>query len=262
MRKAKKYILIGLMLLLGGFVLSIVIYFVYPDVAKLRKENPKKTAFMELREGEWKQQNRKTTIRQNWVPMTAISPYVVKAVIIAEDDKFWAHEGFDFEAMEKAIEKDVKKGKFRAGGSTISQQLAKNLYLDPSRNPVRKIKEAILTWRLEQNLSKKRILEIYLNVVEWGDGIFGIEAASRHYFGKPASALTPQEAARLVVVLPNPRKMNPAGASKYVERRADFVYSIMVRRGIVVSDYDEVMKDETSAQPPQSLLDKTTAPTQ
>jgi monofunctional biosynthetic peptidoglycan transglycosylase len=113
-------------------------------------------------------------------------------VLIAEDDKFWTHEGFDYEAIQKAIEKDIKKRKFVLGGSTISQQLAKNLYLTPSKNPVRKIKEAILTWRLEKNLSKKRIIELYLNVVEWGDGLFGIEVAARHHFGKSVSDLTAQ----------------------------------------------------------------------
>ena len=111
---------------------------------------------------------KKYTIRQRWVPLSRISPYLIKAVLIAEDDKFWSHEGFDYEAMQKAIEKDIKAKKFKLGGSTISQQLAKNLYLSPSKNPVRKIKEAIITWRMEKVLSKKRILELYLNVAEWG----------------------------------------------------------------------------------------------
>ena len=165
------------------------------------------------------------------MPLSKISPYAAKAVLIAEDDKFYAHEGFDFEAMQKAVEKDIKLGKLKYGGSTISQQLAKNLYLSPSKNPMRKAKEVILTWRIENNLSKRRILEIYLNVAEWGDGIFGIEAASRHYFGKSAAELTPMEAARLAVVLPNPLKLNPTGTSKYVEKRAEIVYGIMVKAG-------------------------------
>jgi monofunctional biosynthetic peptidoglycan transglycosylase len=178
-----------------------------------------------------------------------------KAVLIAEDDKFWQHEGFDLEAMQKAIEKDIKLGKLKYGGSTISQQLAKNLFLSPSKNPLRKVKEAILTWRIENNLSKRRILELYLNVAEWGDGIFGIEAASRHYYGKSAAELTPMEAARLVVVLPNPLKYNPTGTSKYVEKRAEIVYGIMVRRGIVIEEYEDIMK-----APPDEPLPDTGAP--
>ncbi|MGZ3635419.1 MAG: transglycosylase domain-containing protein, partial [Syntrophales bacterium] len=175
----KKFIKILVFVLASALILNIGSYFVYPDVSKLRKTYPKKTAFMEYREKEWQNQGKKKRIVQQWVPLSQIPPYVIKAVIIAEDDKFWTHEGFDYEAMQKAIEKDIKKRKFALGGSTISQQLAKNLYLTPSKNPVRKIKEAILTWRLERNLSKKRIIELYLNCVEWGDGLFGIGAASR-----------------------------------------------------------------------------------
>src|SRR3989304_1548083 len=140
---------------------------------------------------------------------------MAKAVIIAEDDKFWSHEGFDIEAMQKAIEKDLLAGKFKAGGSTISQQLAKNLYLSPAKSPIRKLREAIITWKLERTLSKRRILEIYLNAAEWGEGIFGVEAAARHHFGKSAAELSPMEAARLAAVLPNPRGVDGCGAHRY-----------------------------------------------
>ena len=224
-----------------AMLLNIGYYLVFPDVSKLKKVNPRKTSFMEYREKEWQIQGKKRKIRYVWTPLSQISPYVVKAVLIAEDDKFWRHEGFDFEAMKKALEKDIKKGKFRAGGSTISQQLAKNLYLTPSRNPVRKVKEAVLTWRIERNLTKRRIIELYLNVAEWGEGIFGIGVAAQHYYGKPASALGPMEAARLAAVLPNPRRWSPTGNSSYVESRSQRIYQIMVRRGIVIEDYDEVM---------------------
>jgi len=239
----KKIIRIAILLLVAALVASTGLYFIYPDVAKLRKVSPKKTAFMKYRENEWQSQGRKKKIIQQWVPLSQVPPYVIKAVIIAEDDKFWSHEGFDYEAMQKAIEKDIKKRKFALGGSTISQQLAKNLYLTPSKNPVRKIKEAILTWRLERNLSKKRIIELYLNCVEWGDGVFGIEAAARHYFGKDVSELTAQEAARLAAVLPNPIRFNPTGTSRYVENRADRIYEIMVRRGIVIPEYEEMLNE-------------------
>ncbi len=230
-------------LLVAGLLLNVGYYFIFPDVAKLKKVNPRKTSFMEYREKEWQSQGKKKKIQYSWVPLSQISPYVVKAVLIAEDDKFWRHEGFDFEAMKKALEKDLKKGNLRAGGSTVSQQLAKNLYLTPSRNPVRKIKEAVLTWRIEHSLSKRRIIELYLNVAEWGEGVFGISVAAHRYYGKPASELGPMEAARLATVLPNPRRWNPTGDSSYVENRAQRIYQIMVRRGIVIEEYEEVMSE-------------------
>ena len=224
-----------------GFVASVALYAFYPDVSRLKTQGPRKTSFMEYREREWRAQGKKVVIQKQWVPLARISPFLVKAVIIAEDDKFWRHDGFDLEGIQKAIEKDINQGKWKAGGSTISQQLAKNLYLTPSRNPVRKLKEAVLTWRIEQALSKKRILELYLNVAEWGEGVFGAQAAARRHFGKDAVSLGPGEAARLAAVLPNPRKYAANGDSRYVERRAQLIYKIMVRRGIVIPDYEEMM---------------------
>lgn len=221
-------------------ILSILYLAFFPDVSRLEKENPEKTAMMEHREAEWKAAGKKVKVRHKWVPYSRISPHMVKAVIIAEDDKFWSHEGFDFEAIQKALEKDLKARKFKAGGSTISQQLAKNLFLKPTKSPIRKVREAIITWRLERALKKRRILELYLNVAEWGEGIFGVEAASRHHFGKSAAELTPLEAARLAVVLPNPRRLNASGTQRYVEKRADVIYNIMVKRGFVVPEFEEL----------------------
>jgi monofunctional biosynthetic peptidoglycan transglycosylase len=232
-------LLIPLLWVLGSVGLSLV----WPDVAHLRKANPVKTSFMEYREAEWRREGKNIRVQQRWVPLGRISPYAVKAVIIAEDDKFWRHEGFDYDAIQKAVEKDLKQRKFKVGGSTISQQLAKNLFLTPSKNPIRKLREAVLTWRLEQDLSKKRIIELYLNVVEWGQGIFGIEMAARHYFGKPAADLSPMEAARLAAVLPNPRLYSPTGGGRYVTYRSEKIYGIMVRRGIVIEEYEEVLHD-------------------
>lgn len=236
MSKLKLFILL---FILGG-VLDIGRYFVYPNVSDLIETNPVPTAFMEYRQAEWAEQNRELQINQKWVRMSQISPNVIKAVLIGEDDKFWNHDGFDVKGMEQALERSLKKGSV-AGGSTISQQLSKNLYLSPSKNPVRKIKEAIITWRIESTLSKRRILEIYLNVAEWGDGIFGIEAAARHYYHKSAKNLTGQEAARLAAVLPNPIKYNPTGNQKYVKNRARIIYKIMQRRGIVIPQFKEIM---------------------
>jgi len=244
-----KLIKIFFFLVLLAFMAGIGFYMVYPDVSKLKKENPKKTSFMEYREEEWKKRGKKFRVQKKWVSLGQISPYVLKAVIIAEDDKFWAHKGFDLEAIQKALE----KGKFKFGGSTISQQLVKNLYLTPSKNPLRKAKEAIITWRLERALSKRRILELYLNVVEWGEGIFGIEAAAQHHYGKPASALNPQEASRLAAVLPNPRRYRPNGSSQYVEKRAAIIYNIMVKRGVVVPEYEDAIKESVGINMPFPL---------
>ena len=246
-RKKRSWLKRAILLLTVLLLLFTAFQFVYPDISKLKRKNPVKTAFMSYREKEWEREDKKYRITQKWVPLRAISPYLVKAVLISEDDKFWSHEGFDYEAMQKAIEKDIKAKKFKLGGSTISQQLAKNLYLSPSKNPLRKIREAIITWRMEKVLSKKRILELYLNVAEWGDrGIFGIEAAARKYYGKSAAALGPEEAARLASVLPNPRKFNPLGSQSYVIHRSNLIYNIMVRRGIVVPDYEEVSEPSES----------------
>jgi monofunctional biosynthetic peptidoglycan transglycosylase len=235
----KWIVVLVLLVVLGG----VTYYSFCPDIGRLKKTNPGKTAFMKYREREWKARGKKLRLRQRWVRFSNISPYMVKAVIIAEDDKFWSHKGFDFDAIEKAIEKDLKKGAFKYGASTISQQLVKNLYLSPSRNPVRKLTEALLTWRMEKTLSKRRILELYLNVAEWGEGIFGVEAAGWRYYGKPAAALSAEEAARLAAVLPNPRRYSVTGSSRFVERRARVIYNIMVKRGIVVPEYEEAAKE-------------------
>jgi monofunctional biosynthetic peptidoglycan transglycosylase len=252
----KRVIIILIVIVLFSLAYSVLI----PDISRLKKENPRKTALMEYREGEWKEKGKKYRIYQQWVPLSQVSPYLMKAVLIAEDDKFWRHEGFDYESIQKAVEKDIKARKFKLGGSTISQQLVKNLYLSPSKNPFRKIIEALITWRMERILSKKRILELYLNVVEWGEGIFGIEAASRHYYGKSSVALTPEEASRLAAVLPNPRKYNPLGDQRYVIFRSNLIYNIMVRRGIVVPEYDEVVEEsalpeEATESPPSDTIE-------
>lgn len=226
-----------------------------PDVSGLKKANPKKTSMMEYRTSEWKKAGRKRPVYQVWVPLSNISPYLIKAAVIAEDDKFYSHEGFDFEAIEEALEKNIKAGRLRSGGSTISQQLAKNLYLTPEKTALRKVREAVITWRLESVLTKRRILELYLNVAEWGDGIFGAEAASRHYFGKPAVDLTALEAARLVSVLPNPRRYSPVGDQRFVEKRTEMIFNIMIRRGIVIPEFEEI-----SATDGAESIEPTSAP--
>lgn len=214
-------------LLMGG---DIARYVVWPPVATLAKQNPAVTSFMEYRQGQWARQGRGPSYRQTWVGLVNISRYLVLAVTIAEDDKFWQHEGFDLDGMEEAFLRNIEEGRIAAGGSTITQQLAKNLWFTPEKSLSRKAKEAIMAWRLEQELSKKRILELYLNVVEWGDGVFGAEAAARHHYGKSAAALTSWEAARLAAVLPNPLRWSPTGTSRGVQVRASIIHSRMERR--------------------------------
>lgn len=191
--------------------------------------DPASTSFMRLRLAELREKDPGATLRHQWVPYEQISVHLKRAVIAAEDDSFVDHEGFDWEGIERALERNEKKGRAVAGGSTISQQLAKNLFLSPSRSYLRKAQEAVITVMIEQLWSKRRILEVYLNVVEWGDGIFGAEAAARRYYGAPASRLGPSEAARLAVMLPNPRRyersFGPRLAAHAERIRRRMVYS-------------------------------------
>ena len=167
--------------------------------------DPGETRFMEIRLAELRQKTPAAQLKQQWVPYERISPHLKRAIIAAEDAKFVDHEGFDWEGMQKALEKNQKKGRFVAGGSTISQQLAKNLFLSPNKTYFRKVEEALITLMLENLWSKRRIFEVYLNVIEWGNGVFGAEAAARHYYNLGASQLGPEQAARLAGMVPNPR---------------------------------------------------------
>jgi monofunctional biosynthetic peptidoglycan transglycosylase len=181
---------------------------------------------MELRRREAAEEGRRLQIRQQWVPYSRISNSLRRAVLVTEDSAFFDHEGVDFKELRSSLEANWEDGKFTRGASTITQQLAKNLYLSPSRNPVRKLKELMITRRLEAALTKRRILEIYLNVIEWGEGIFGAEAASRIYFGKPATDLSSEEAALLAGAIINPRAHSPARPTRRLLRRQE----IIVRR--------------------------------
>mgnify|MGYP001271763066 FL=1 len=167
--------------------------------------NPGQTKFMEIRLAELRLKNPQAELRQQWVPYERISIHLKRAIIAAEDAKFVDHEGFDWEGMQKALEKNQRKGRAVAGGSTISQQLAKNLFLTPTKSYARKVEEAIITLMLENLWSKRRIFEVYLNVIEWGNGVFGAEAAARNYYNTSAAQLSPEQAARLAGMVPNPR---------------------------------------------------------
>jgi monofunctional biosynthetic peptidoglycan transglycosylase len=234
-------ILVVLIVLLAGYE-----WITFPDVAKLAKENPKTTAFMERRRAELRAEGKSDELLYTFVPYGRISPYLRRAVLVAEDDTFYEHGGVDVAAMKEAIQKDWSRKKITHGGSTITQQLAKNLYLSPSRNPLRKIKEYFIAQSLERYLTKKRILELYLNVVELGERVYGAEAASRFYFDRSASALTPQEAALLAGCLPNPRVMNPAEPNKRLRWRQRMILSRMRRWGYL---FEEEVLTETKPLP-------------
>ena len=181
------------------------VYHTLPDVSVLKQRNPKSSALMELRDEEYRKKAIRAPRRQNWVTYGAISENLKKAVLINEDAAFFSHKGIDLDELKAALKKDWETMSFNRGGSTITMQLAKNLYLNPSKNPLRKVKEIIIARQLEQALSKQRIFEIYLNVVEWGRNVYGAEAAARFYFGKSAAALDPLEAATLAALVPSPR---------------------------------------------------------
>ncbi len=192
-----------------------------------RWQPPGQTAFMAQRLSELREKDPKATIRFQWVPYERISTHLKRAVIAAEDAKFLEHEGFDWEGIAKAREKNERKGRVVAGGSTITQQLAKNLFLSPSKSYARKVQEAIIALMLEAFLPKRRILELYLNVIEWGNGVFGAEAAAKRYFGVSASQLSAEQAARLAAMIPSPRRFERNPGSEYLDGRVATILARM-----------------------------------
>ena len=180
-------------------------FWLFAHIVWWTKFNPASSAFMEDRLEVLQQKNPDAELKYRWVPYANISSHLKRALVAAEDATFVDHEGFDWEGIRKAYEKNLKKGRIVAGGSTISQQLAKNLFLSTKRTPWRKAEEAIITVMLEAVMDKQRIFEIYLNVIEWGNGVFGAEAAARHYFKTSAGQLTPLQSAQLAAMVPNPR---------------------------------------------------------
>lgn len=204
-----------------------------PNTTKLKRQNPKETALMSLRKKQARERGKPYAIRKEWASYENISPHLVHAVIVSEDGNFWRHDGLDFEQIQEAVETNFKRGRFVYGASTITQQLAKNLYLSPAKNPLRKIKEALIAKKLEKQLTKRRILELYLNVVEWGPGVFGAEAAARHYFGKQAAELNAEESARLAAYLPSPIRYGRLKDSPYLARTARKILFRMKARGWV-----------------------------
>ena len=191
---------------------------------------PSSSAFMTRSLEALRERDSTAQLKHEWVPYERISVHLKRAVVAAEDARFLDHEGFDWEMIQKALAKNEQRGRRIAGASTISQQLAKNLFLSGERSWLRKGQEALITWMLEHAMTKRRILELYLNLAEWGDGVFGAQAAARHYFGEPAAALTPEQAAWLAVILPSPRRYPRGRTTPYLDAR---VSTILGRMGTV-----------------------------
>jgi monofunctional biosynthetic peptidoglycan transglycosylase len=228
-----------------GFAYAAFLYLTQPDVRSLRTANPVSTAFIDLRAREARARGEEPRRIQEWASYGRISPNLIRAVLVAEDSKFWQHEGVDFDQLRESIDINLERLEFARGGSTITQQLAKNLYLSPSKNPIRKIREFLIARQLEAELSKTRILELYLNVIEWGDGIYGAEGAARTYFHKSAADLTPQESALLAAAIPNPRVLDPGHPSARLRRRQQMVFR---RMGLVTPP--PVVAATSPASPP------------
>ena len=210
-----------------AFAVVAYVYLTLPDVRPLATTNPTTTTFMELREREAALAGKPIRHYQVWTRYSRISQPLKRAVLVAEDDAFWEHEGVDVEQLKLSIQRDLESGRAIRGGSTITQQLAKNLYLSPSRDPMRKVRELIIARRLEAALTKARIFELYLNVIEWGDGIWGAEAAARSYFGTSAASVGPDQAALLAGAIINPRTYSPAHPNARLLRRQRIIRSRM-----------------------------------
>jgi monofunctional biosynthetic peptidoglycan transglycosylase len=211
----------------AGFGCLAYLYLTLPDVRALAASNPATTAFIGLREREARAAGKTPRRLQRWIAYQRVSPHLTRAVLVAEDAAFWQHDGVDYDELQRSIELDWARGQLVRGASTITQQLAKNLYLSPSRNPLRKLRELVIARRLEAELKKGRILELYLNVIEWGDGIYGVDAAARAYFNTSASVLTPAQSALLAAAIINPRVLSPARPSPRLVRRQQIILKRM-----------------------------------
>ena len=213
--------------LLALIVLAAIQFWFLVHVWYWAGNNPESTAFMRARLEILQQDNPKARLRQQWVPYQRISGHLKRAIVAAEDAKFVSHNGFDWDGIQKAYEKNLREGEIVAGGSTITQQLAKNLFFSGERAWWRKAQEAVVAVMIETAMSKRRILEIYLNVIEWGEGVFGAEAAARHHYGTTAAGLSPEQAARLASIVPSPRRYGPASDTAYLQRRTQILLTRM-----------------------------------
>src|SRR5947207_11901861 len=235
-RRARRSLLIVATITLG--IVAVAVSYEawrWPDVAGLARRNPPSTAFIDAYKTRERAARREPRVAWTWVAYGAISPALKRAVLVAEDIGFFSHRGFEPAELRNAVERALEDGNMPRGASTITQQLAKNLWLSSSRNPLRKAKEAVLTWQLERRLTKRRILELYLNVAEFGPGVYGAEAASRRYFGKSASALTDDEAAQLAASLPNPRAWHPGATGPAYRRQVETIKRRMAKAAFLAT---------------------------
>ena len=212
-------------MVIGLFILVQLWFFAWVMVWKVTEPGP--TQFMKIRLAELQKKNPGAKLQQTWVSYGFISPNLKRALIAAEDSKFMQHQGFDFDGIQKAFEKNEKRGRIAAGGSTITQQLAKNLFLWPEKSFVRKAEEALITLMIEHTWSKRRILEVYMNEIEWGTGIFGAEAAARHYFGISANELNEYQAAMLASMVPSPQYYDRKGETEGLARQTEVILERM-----------------------------------
>ena len=245
--RVKAFLIIGLCLPVGAVLFFWLV--AMPDVSSLRTTNPTVTALIEARQAQAAEQGRTIGRHWTWVPLSRISPSLRQAVVAAEDASFFTHEGFDWEGIKVAAKYNLEAGEFKRGGSTITQQLAKNLYLSAERSLIRKAREALITRSLEHHLTKERILELYLNVAEWGQGIYGAEAAARHHFKKSAHDLTADEAAWLAAILPSPRRYDPLRKTTFLTRRHNRILKWITRGSPQPPRLEPAPKPEPDSEP-------------
>lgn len=239
-----------LLLLVVAFVAYVILSIPYVGILSLASENPRETALMRQRMGEAEDDGKPLKITQTWIPIGKIPKYVLDCIVVAEDGTFYEHGGIDWFEVQESLEKNLEEGRAARGASTITQQLAKNLFLSTSKDPLRKLREVIITVLMERTLQKRRILELYVNLIEWGRGVFGIEAAARTYFGKSAAALSLDEAARLAAVIPSPLRHRPDTDSRYVLRRKAIVLGrLTARRQAPVLEQEEEPSSPTEPLP-------------
>lgn len=245
--RVKALLIIGLCLPVG----AVLFYWLLemPDISALRGTNPTVTALMEARQIQAKAKGRTIERHWTWVPLSHISPSLRQAVVEGEDASFFTHEGFDWEGIKDAALYNFEAGKLKRGGSTITQQLAKNLYLSSERSLLRKAREALITRSLEQHLTKERILELYLNVAEWGHDVYGAEAAARHHFKKSSRDLTADEAAWLAAILPAPRRYDPIRKTTFLARRHNRIFKQITRGSPQPPQLEPAPKTEPDSEP-------------
>lgn len=250
------------MIIVGALALLDLASLPWSAIKELERTHPKVTAFQQVYVEQEHAAGRKGSFTKRWRPISEISDHLIASVIVAEDGTFWSHEGFDWFEVRESLVRNIKEQRAARGASTITQQLIKNLFLSPSKNPFRKYHEFLLTWYAERVLTKRRILELYLNEIEWGRGVYGAEAAATKYFHVGADVLGREQAARLAAVIPNPRRFDPTSGSKAVQKRTEIILRrLQVRdrvRGRVEEPLPEMPDEEdpftTTLSVPDSLM--------